>query len=149
MRGVPGRPCVLTVAVLPPLAVLAAAILTACGSATSPSSSGGVTVVSRTTGSIGASGATITITASGVSPSSVTISTGQSVTFINNDTRSHEMDSDPHPQHGSCPSIDIGVGLVAPGQTKLTQGFMDAGTCGFHDHQDANNAGLKGSIVIR
>ena len=28
---------------------------------------------------------------------------GQSVTFVNNDTRSHEMASDPHPTHGTCP----------------------------------------------
>jgi len=75
-------------------------ILSACGgSSTSPSS---VTVIVRD-GGTGPSGATITITSAGVSPSTVTITQGQAVTFVNNDNRSHEMASDPHPQHGSCP----------------------------------------------
>jgi len=47
-------------------------------------------------GSPGPSGATITINSSGVvSPSTVTINNGESVTFVNNDTRQHEMASDP------------------------------------------------------
>jgi plastocyanin len=129
------------------LAVMSLA-LPCCGGS-SPSSPSSVTVISRSTGTTGASGATITITSSGVSPASVSISVGQSVTFVNSDSRTHEMDSNPHPEHGSCPSIDAGVGLISPGQTKVTQGFADAGTCGFHDHQDASNSSLTGSIVIR
>jgi plastocyanin len=134
---------------------LAAGLFTAaaCGgnsSPTGPSGGGGVTVISPSTGSTGASGATITITASGVSPGSVTISIGQSVTFINNDTRSHEMASNPHPQHGSCPSIEAGLAVLAPGgQTRLTQGFAGAGTCSFHDHLADAVQSLQGTIVIR
>jgi plastocyanin len=126
-------------------------ILAACGGSSSPTgpSGGGVTVISASTGSAGASGATITITAAGVSPSSVTIAIGQSVTFINNDTRSHEIASNPHPQHGSCPSIERGLATLAAGQTRLTQGFAGAGTCGFHDHLNDTNQSLQGSIVIR
>ena len=30
---------------------------------------------------------------------------GQSVTFVNTDSRSHDMESDPHPAHTACPSI--------------------------------------------
>jgi plastocyanin len=132
----------LTVAVL----VTAAA----CGgSYTSPSSSGGGSVVVGSTGSVGTVGATITIgTSSAVSPSTVTISVGQSVTFTNNDTRTHDMESDPHPAHTDCPSI-ANVGLLQPGQSKTTFGFASAGSCGFHDHNNPDSAGLKGRIVIQ
>jgi plastocyanin len=123
---------------------------TSCGGSSGPSTGPSpVTVISRSTGSVGTIGATITITGSGVSPSSVTISAGQSVTFVNSDNRSHEIASDPHPQHGFCPSIEAGLGLISPGQTKSTLGFADVGTCGFHDHQDATNRSLQGTIRIQ
>jgi plastocyanin len=122
----------------------------ACGgSSTSPSSSGGGSVVVGSTGSVGTVGATITIgTTSAVSPTTVTISVGQSVTFTNNDTRSHDMESDPHPAHTDCPSIG-NVGLLQPGQSKTTFGFASAGSCGYHDHNNSDSAGLKGRIVIQ
>lgn len=83
-------------------------MLAACGgsSPSSPSGGGGGTVIVRDGGASGSSGATITITAAGVSPAGVTVAVGQTVTFINNDTRPHEMASNPHPQHGTCPSIE-------------------------------------------
>ena len=122
----------------------------ACGgSSTSPSSSGGGSVVVGSTGSVGTVGATITIgTTSAVSPTTVTISVGQSVTFTNNDTRSHDMESDPHPAHTDCPSI-ANVGLLQPGQSKTSFGFASAGSCGYHDHNNSDSAGLKGRIVIQ
>jgi plastocyanin len=122
------------------------AALSACGgSSTSPSS---ITVIVRD-GGIGPSGATITITAAGVNPSSVTITQGQGVTFVNNDNRSHEMASDPHPQHGSCPSMENGLGTIGAGQTKIAHAFANAGTCRFHDHLDASNQSLQGTIVVQ
>lgn len=120
----------------------------ACGGS-SPSGPSGTTVISRSTGSTGPSGATITITSAGVNPAQVSIAIGQSVTFVNNDTRPHEIASNPHPTHGSCPAIEAGLGTIAAGQTKLTQGFADAGTCGFHDHLIPDQSSLQGSITIR
>ena len=120
------------------------------GSPTSPgggsgSGSGGV----GSTGAVGAVGATITIGAnSAVSPAQVTIATGQSVTFTNNDTRTHDMSSDPHPTHTNCPSV-ANVGVLQPGQSKTTFGFASAGTCGYHDHNNPDSAGLRGNIVIQ
>ena len=38
-----------------------------------------------------------------LSPSTVTINPGESVTFVNNDTRGHDMASDPHPAHSRLP----------------------------------------------
>lgn len=126
-------------------------VLAACGgsSPSSPSGGGGVTVVVRDGGATGTSGATITITAAGVGPANVTVAVGQTVTFINNDTRPHEMASNPHPQHGTCPSIEAGLGSLAAGQTKVTRAFANAGSCGFHDHiNDASNS-LKGTITVQ
>jgi plastocyanin len=100
-------------------------------------------------GGLGTSGATITIGANGaVSPASVSISVGQTVTFVNSHNASHEMASDPHPAHTNCPSINT-VGNLAAGQTRLTSAFTAAGTCTFHDHGDPNNNALKGTITIR
>jgi len=130
------------------LAAATAAALVSCGGGSS-SPTGATQVISPSTGATGPSGATVTITAAGVSPSSVSITVGQSVTFINNDTRSHEMASDPHPTHGTCPGIENGIGTLAAGQTKLTQGFSTAGTCGYHDHLNSSTASLMGTITIR
>src|SRR3954467_5252918 len=125
--------------------------IAACGgsSPTSPSGGGGGSVVVKSTGSVAAVGATITIGAnSAVSPSQVTIAVGQSVTFVNSDSRSHDMESDPHPAHTSCPSI-ANVGLLQPGQSKTTFGFGNSGSCGYHDHNDSGNTALMGRIVVQ
>ena len=91
---------------------------------------------------------TITITASGVSPQRITVSPGTRVTFVNNDTRQHEMNSDPHPNHGDCPPIDD-VGFIAPGQSKQTGNLNTVRTCGYHDHNQPDVASLRGQIVIQ
>lgn len=93
--------------------------------------------------------ATITIGADGrVTPSTVTILRGGRVTMINNHTRAHDQSSDPHPEHSQCPEINQ-IGFLSAGQTRTSGNFNTARTCGFHDHNDPDNAGLKGSIVIQ
>jgi len=57
------------------------------------------------------------------------------------------MSSDPHPIHTDCPEID--VGSVAPGQSRSTQNLVTPRTCGFHDHDDPDNAALQGTIRIQ
>jgi len=128
-------------------AVVVAAFVTvaACGGGGSPMSPSNPPV----SGSPGPSGATITIGANGaVSPSQVQITAGQSVTFINNNSRAHDMSSDPHPSHTDCPQMNA-VSLISPGQTKLTNAFPSARTCGFHDHNLFDDNALKGRIVIQ
>ena len=122
----------------------------ACGgSPSSPSGGGSNSVVVNSTGSVGAVGATVTIGSNGaVSPSQVSIAVGQSVTFTNNDSRAHDMSSDPHPSHGNCPSLG-NVGVVQPGQSKTSFGFANGGTCGYHDHNNPESAGLQGRIVVQ
>lgn len=132
-------------------ALAALGVVAACGggSPSSPSSPSSGTVAVRDGGTNGASGATITITAAGVSPGSVTVAVGQTVTVINNDTRPHEMASNPHPQHGTCPGIEAGLGSIAAGQTKVTHNFANAGSCGYHDHLNDSNAALRGTIIVQ
>lgn len=124
-----------------------ALIAAACGGG--PSSPSGTTVVVRDGGTGGTSGATVTITSAGVNPSTVTVSAGQTVTFVNNDNRAHEIASDPHPQHGSCPGIEAGIGTLPPGQTRATRIMANSGTCRYHDHLDDSNAALRGTINVQ
>jgi plastocyanin len=134
------------------MAVAALMTLAACGGGsntpTGPSGGGGGAAVVGATSAVGPIGATITIGSGGVSPSQVTVAVGQSVTFVNNDTRSHQMQSDPHPAHTNCPSIN-NVGLLSAGQSKSTLGFSGTGTCTYHDHNDPTNNSLMGRIVIQ
>src|SRR3954451_5116048 len=91
----------------------------------------------------------MTISAAGVlTPSQITISPGARVLFINNHSRTHQMASDPHPEHTDCPEINQ-VGVLAQGQRRETGNFVTVRTCGVHDHDDPDNASLKGRIVIR
>lgn len=91
---------------------------------------------------------TLTITAAGVNPQAVEVALGSRVRFVNNDTRSHYMSSDPHPDHTDCPEINQ-AGFLQPGQSRETGNLVQVRTCGFHDHDDPNNASLRGTITIR
>ena len=93
-------------------------------------------------------GATINITSSGVTPKSLVVSAGVQVTFVNNDSRDHQMNSDPHPEHNDCPAIN-NVGFLVPGQSKQTGNLTEVRTCGFHDHMRPENASLRGTITIQ
>lgn len=91
---------------------------------------------------------TITITSAGVNPKNAQISVGQRVLFVNSDSRSHNMTSDPHPEHTDCPELNQ-VGFLTAGQSRETGNLVTARTCGFHDHDNPDSTALKGSIVIR
>lgn len=128
------------------LAALAAATV-ACGGGSDGGGGGTPTTPTNPTNPPTAS-TTITITANGINPSQITVPVGSRVTFINNDTRNHEMNSNPHPTHGDCPPIDD-VGFIAPGQTKQTGNLSVARTCGFHDHNQPEVASLQGQIIVQ
>jgi plastocyanin len=91
--------------------------------------------------------ATITITASGVTPQNVTVTVGSRVTFVNNDTAMHQPSSDPHPVHTDCPNINQPI--LSAGQSGTTLAVTTARTCGFHDHlNDNTNASMRGTITV-
>lgn len=91
---------------------------------------------------------TITITSSGATPRTLIVPRGSQVTFINNDTVTHQMYSDPHPEHTDCPEFDS-VGSLSPGQTRSTTNLVTTRTCKFHDHLFFSNEALKGSVQIQ
>lgn len=91
---------------------------------------------------------TFTITAAGVNPKELTVPPGTQVLFVNQDSRRHDMGSDPHPDHSDCPEIN-NVGVLNPGVSRPTANLNTVRTCGFHDHDLPDNASLKGRIVIR
>jgi len=93
--------------------------------------------------------ATMTIGADGrISPSSVTIAPGGRVTMINNHSRAHDMSSDPHPEHTQCPETNQ-IGFLTTGQSRTSGNYNTARTCGFHDHNEPDNASLQGRIIIQ
>jgi len=91
---------------------------------------------------------TIVIQNGQVCPKTLTVARGSQVTMINNDSRTHEMDSDPHPEHTQCPEINQ-IDLLNPGQSRASGNLNTARTCGFHDHQAPDNAALKGTITVQ
>ena len=109
----------------------------ACGgggsSPTGPSGGGNVT--------------TVTISATGVSPSTVQISAGQQVRFVNNDTTTREMLSTPHLVHDDCPAINS-VGSLAPGDSRTTDRLNTVRICGFHDHRNPDDQRFRGQINV-
>jgi plastocyanin len=91
---------------------------------------------------------TITIANNVATPKDIIVPIGSQVTFINNDNRSHEMESNPHPEHTDCPPL-AQVGFLSPGQSRSSGNLNTARICGYHDHNLAEVAGLQGSITIR
>ena len=125
------------------LALTALVAAAACGSKGSSTSTAPtptlVTAVTTTT---------ITITSAGVTPNNIEVAVGARVLFINNDSRAHNMTSDPHPSHTDCPPINS-VGFLQAGQQITTANLTTARTCKYHDHDDPSNKNLQGQITIK
>ena len=120
-----------------------ASFSTACGSSNpnmGPSTSSTCTASSTST--------TITISNNAVCPKNITVQRGTRVTFVNSDSRTHEMTSDPHPTHEDCPEINA-VGNLVAGQSRQTSNLVIARRCGFHDHIAFEVKTLQGSITIQ
>jgi len=125
------------------VALVVAGVAAGCGdddngSPTSPSTGGGGGSTNTTT---------ITLTSSGASPRDITVALGSRVTFVNNDSAPHDMDSNPHPEHTDCPALNIG--FIAPGASGISQNLTTARVCGFHDHNQPSNTNLQGTIRIQ
>ena len=94
---------------------------------------------------------TIEITSAGFSPSALTISSGETVTFVNKDTTSHWPASNVHPIHtlypetGGCigSKFDACKGLAQDEMFSFT--FNQVGTWNYHDH---TSPGSTGTITV-
>jgi plastocyanin len=131
---------VATAVVATAIAVLSAA----CSGGTNsiaPSPGGGACTASSTS-------TTITISNNGVCPQNITVPRGTQVTFVNSDSHTHEIASDPHPEHTDCPEINQ-VGNLVAGQSRQTGNLNIARRCGFHDHLNFENKSLQGSITLQ
>jgi plastocyanin len=125
-------------------AAAVASVIAACGG---NSTSGGATSPSPPPAGGGTTNM-ITIANNAVTPKNITVTRGSQVTFVNNDSQSHDMQSDPHPTHMDCPEINQ-VGVLTPGQSKRTGVLNTARTCGYHDHNRDQVESLQGTITIQ
>jgi plastocyanin len=127
-----------------------ALMLAACGGSSSNSSNpAGPSPTTPTTTPAGAvNTTTITIQNNVATPKDIIVPLGSQVTFINNDNRQHDMESNPHPEHTECPAL-AQAGFLNPGQSRQTGNLTTARICGYHDHILADVAGLQGSITVR
>jgi plastocyanin len=129
-----------------PLVVVVMAVAlggAACGKSSSTGPSSNITC-----STIPNPATTFLILNNAVCPTSLTVPRGTRVTFINNDSRAHEMNSDPHPEHTDCPELNA-VGHLEPGQQRESGNLNVARRCGFHDHINDQNRALQGSITIQ
>ena len=90
----------------------------------------------------------ITITSTGVSPKTLTVSPGTQITILNKDSRDHEMTSDPHPTHENCPALNQ-IGFLKPNQFRQSGNLVILETCGFHDHLQDFKQSLRGTITVQ
>jgi plastocyanin len=122
-------------------------VASACGGGGGGTASGSSSPTAPSPGGTGAAPAATVTIGSSVTPTDLRIEAGESIRFVNNSSRAHEMMSDPHPTHGSCPPIDR-AGMLQAGASAVVGPFTLAGTCYYHDHNDPENASLRGQIRI-
>jgi len=94
---------------------------------------------------------TVEITASGFEPQELRIKAGETVVFVNKDSKPHRPASNPHPIHTDYPETGGCVGskfdacnALEPGE-KFEFTFNEKGEWGYHDHL---NPGTTGKIVV-
>ena len=77
----------------------------------------------------------VSIEANGFNPKLVTISVGDTVRWVNNNSKLHWPASDPHPTHTGLPDFDPFADLL-PWET-FAYTFKDIGAFSYHDHTQA------------
>lgn len=85
----------------------------------------------------------VAITASGFSPSSLTVAAGTTVTWTNTSGGEARIASDPHPTHTDLPGLDSST--LAKGDT-FSFTFTQVGSWGYHDHFSPTT---RGTIVVQ
>lgn len=87
--------------------------------------------------------AVIAITADSFKPSTLQISVGTQVTWMNDDSSPHKIASNPHPEHTDLSGLnsqDLGP------RSTYSYTFSKPGTVNYHDHL---NPTLNGTIIVK
>jgi len=121
-------------------AALALAAAFSCGGSSSTGPSGTCTPSTNPN--------TLVVMNNAVCPSAITVARGGQLTIINQDSTSHDMTSDPHPEHTDCPELNA-IGFLNPGQTRSSNNLNTARRCGMHDHINPNSTALRATITIQ
>jgi len=86
---------------------------------------------------------TVTLTANGFSPATITVKKGDTVSFVNKSGTLAQINSDPHPIHNLFPFLNLGP--IADGQT-LQVVIPQTGTFTYHNHLDPTE---RGTIIAQ
>lgn len=116
------------------MTVIAGAILLGCGGSSDGGGNGTGTCTPEDT-------ATITITGSGVTPTAVCVLPNGTVTFRNDDTASHDIQSG-----ATCTQLNLGV--IAAGGSATTEPFPTETVCQFRDELNPDNAAFQGLVAV-
>ena len=100
-------------------------------------------IVNADSGSESPTTFTVEITSSGFSPRILEISSGDTVTWTNRDSRSHWPASAVHPTHTIYSEFDARRGLSPGGEYSFT--FERIGEWNYHDHLSPS---LTGTIIV-
>ncbi len=84
--------------------------------------------------------ATVRYTNEGFSPTTITISKGGSVQFINESNQQMWVASNPHPSHSAYPAFDQRISVGRGGTYTFT--FTEIGKWYFHNHMNSSRTGL-------
>ena len=86
----------------------------------------------------------VIISASGFSPATISVKKGSTVTWTNQDTKVHQVVSDPHPSHTLLPDLDSST--LSSGDS-YTFTFEKVGKFTYHDEN--NPLTIKGEVDVR
>jgi hypothetical protein len=92
-------------------------------------------------------GATLMLSSTGVSPQQVRVYQGSRVTFVNNDSNIHEIQSNPLHVHTDCPELNV-VSFLVPGQSRSSTPLTVVRGCGFHDHVNESDSRFYGAVFV-
>ncbi len=131
------------------LLVLFAAFVVGCGgepASSTPTDAGGSADAGAANPCLTDAGLVITFTSTGVSPRMVTVDAGTILLVRNDDTQAHQLASEPHPVHNTCPQVNTAA--LAAGQCEVKT-LSTAGDCSFHDHTRPTNSAFAGELIVQ
>ena len=87
----------------------------------------------------------VSITSNGFDPATITIKPNKAVVWTNNDTKAHQVASDPYPSDNALAGFKS-ASAINNGQT-YSFVFNKAGSYSYHD--DKNPSTFKGTVVVK